>query len=152
MDNVQYFQDLYEGLKPHLNLNVAHSVPTPTPKPKSKMALSNSFLGKLDEWKTFSNHLTLYITANEASFPTDSDKILFAISCLDEGSAFKYMMQFVQKLKEAPALHPAIITNFQTFLSIMKETFGIQNANVITETQLLQCHQKGSAIDYTIKF
>ncbi|KAF9914460.1 hypothetical protein FBU30_002546, partial [Linnemannia zychae] len=61
-------------------------------------------------------------------------------------------MPFVKKLKEPAAYHPAIVTNFETFLSTMKDTFGIQNANVVAETQLYHLQQKGSAIDYTTKF
>lgn len=119
---------------------------------KGKMALPDAFSGKRDDWKVFSSHLTLYLTANAAAYPTDSDKILFAVSRLGDGSAFKYMMQFIPKLKDPVALRPSIITSFEQFLTTMKETFGVQNANVVAETQLLQLQQKGSAVDYTIKF
>jgi hypothetical protein len=91
-------------------------------------------------------------TANAAAYPTDADKILFAVSRLGDGSAFKYMMQFIPKLQDPVAFHPAIITSFDLFLSTMKETFGIQNANVVAETQPVQLQQKESAIDYTNKF
>lgn len=119
---------------------------------KGKMALPDAFSGKRDDWKVFSSHLTLYLTANAAAYPTDSDKILFAVSRLGDGSAFKYMMQFIPKLKDPVAFRPAIITSFEQFLTTMKETFGVQNANVVAETQLLQLQQKGSAVDYTNKF
>jgi hypothetical protein len=120
--------------------------------PKGKMALPTPFSGKRDDWKVFSSHLTLYLTANASAYPTDSDKIVFAVSRLGEGSAFKYMMQFIPKLSDPEAVRPAIITSFTVFMNTMKETFGVQNANVVSETQLLQLQQKDSAVDYTNKF
>jgi hypothetical protein len=120
--------------------------------PKGKMALPAPFSGKRDDWKVFSDHLTLYLTANNTAYPSDSDKIVFAVSRLGEGSAFKYMMQFIPKLTDPVALRPAIITSFEQFLSTMKDTFGVQNANIVAESQLLQLQQKGSAVDYVNKF
>ncbi|KAF9917457.1 Retrotransposon-derived protein peg10 [Linnemannia zychae] len=86
------------------DLKTARSDSELTPKTKGKMALPDSFSGKRDDWKTFASHLTLYLTANESLYPTDTDKITFAISRLGDGSAFKYMMQYIPKLKEPPAL------------------------------------------------
>ncbi|KAF9915653.1 hypothetical protein FBU30_001838 [Linnemannia zychae] len=123
IDDFQWYASIVYAIKD--DLSIAHSAPKNTPKSKNKMALPNPFSGKCNDWKTFLDHLTLYITANEASFPIDSDKILFTISHLGDGSAFKYMIQFIPKLKEPIALHPAIITNFQTFLAIIRETFGV---------------------------
>ncbi|KAF9914415.1 hypothetical protein FBU30_002566, partial [Linnemannia zychae] len=82
----------------------------------------------------------------------EKPKIVFTISLLEDGSAFKYMIPFVKKLKESTTYHPAIVTNFETFLSTMKDTFDIQNANMVAEMQLYHLEHKGSTIDYTTKF
>lgn len=119
---------------------------------KGKMALPEVFSGKREDWKVFASHLTLYLSSHKDSYPLDSDKITFAVSRLGNGSAFKYMMEFIPKLEGPVALRPPIVTNFTLFLKTMKDAFGVQNANVVSETQLLQLRQKGSAIDYTNKF
>jgi hypothetical protein len=126
--------------------------PTSTSTTKGKMALPEVFSGKREDWKVFASHLTLYFTAHKDAYPLDSDKITFAVSRLGNGSAFKYMSEFIPKLEGPVALRPPIVTNFDLFMKTMKETFGVQNANVVSETQLLQLRQKGSAVDYTNKF
>jgi hypothetical protein len=125
---------------------------TSSPSTKGKMALPEVFSGKREDWKVFASHLTLYLSAHKDSYPLDSDKITFAVSRLGNGSAFKYMMDFIPKLNGPVALRPPIVTNFDLFLKTMKDTFGVQNANVVSEAQLLQLRQKGSAVDYTNKF
>jgi hypothetical protein len=123
-----------------------------SPSTKGKMALPEVFSGKREDWKVFASHLTLYLSAHKDSYPLDSDKITFAVSRLGNGSAFKYMMEFIPKLDGPVALRPPVVTNFELFLKTMKDTFGVQNANVVSEAQLLQLRQKGSAVDYTNKF
>ncbi|KAK3809689.1 MAG: hypothetical protein J3R72DRAFT_505459 [Linnemannia gamsii] len=60
---------------------------------KTKVPAPTAFTGKREDWKTFSSHLSLYFTGNINQYPSDTDKILFAISRLGSGSAFKYMEQ-----------------------------------------------------------
>jgi hypothetical protein len=131
---------LTQALQPHANSSKP-KVPSPT-----------AFSGKRDDWKTFSSHLTLFFTVNESQYPTDTDKILFAISRLGEGSAFKYMEQFIPDFKKPAAARPMIISSYDTFLKTMSENFGVQNAHIVAEAQLRSLKQKGSAMDYTNKF
>jgi len=134
------------------DLEVSRPTSTSSPSTKGKMALPEVFSGKREDWKVFASHLTLYLSAHKDSYPLDSDKITFAVSRLGNGSAFKYMMDFIPKLNGPVALRPPVVTNFDLFLKTMKDTFGVQNANVVSEAQLLQLRQKGSAVDYTNKF
>lgn len=119
---------------------------------KPKIPTPDAFSGKREDWKSFSSRLSLFFTANESQHPKDSDKILYAISRLGDGSAFKYMEQFIPDFKKPAITRPMIISNYETFITTMSENFGVQNAHIIAEAQLRGLKQKGSAMDYTNKF
>jgi len=46
---------------------------------KPKVFLPDAFSGKREEWKSFLSHMTVFFTGNAGQYPTDTDKILFAI-------------------------------------------------------------------------
>lgn len=119
---------------------------------KSKVPAPSPFSGKREEWKTFSSHLSLYFTANSNQYPSDTDKILFAISRLGNGSAFKFMEQYIPDFNKPTATRPLLISNYDTFIDTLSENFGIQNAHVVAEAQLRSLQQRGSAMDYTNRF
>lgn len=119
---------------------------------KPKVPSPSEFTGKRENWKTFSSHLSLFFTANATLYPSDTEKILFAISRLGDGSAFKYMEQYIPDFQKSAAVRPLIISNYDTFMATMSENFGILNAHVVAEAQLRSLRQKGSAMDYTNKF
>jgi Retrotransposon gag protein len=119
---------------------------------KIKYPVPEAFTGKREDWKTFSNHLALYFKAHESLYTSSTDKILFAISRLGSGPAFKYMQNYIPLFQKPPAEQPGIITNYDLFIKTMAEHFGQQNAHLIAEVQMRQLHQKGSALDYTNKF
>lgn len=119
---------------------------------KSKVPAPSAFSGKREDWKTFSSHLSLYFTANTYQYPSDTDKILFAISRLGNGSAFKFMEQYIPDFQKPTATRPLLISNYDTFINTLSENFGIQNAHVVAEAQLRSLKQRGSAMDYTNKF
>jgi hypothetical protein len=132
-------------------LESAGTTTMPTPS-KSKVPAPTAFSGKREDWKTFSSHLSLFFTANTTQYPSDTDKILFAISRLGDGSAFKFMEQYIPDFKKPAATRPMIISSYDTFVDTLSENFGIQNAHVVAEAQLRSLKQKGSAMDYTNKF
>ncbi|KAG0310704.1 hypothetical protein BGZ99_000185, partial [Dissophora globulifera] len=68
------------------------------------------------------------------------------------GPAFKYMQNFIPSLQKPLAEQPGIITDYDLFSKTMAEHFGQQNAHFVTEVQMCQLYQKGSALDYTNKF
>jgi len=120
---------------------------------KPKVFLPDAFSGKREEWKSFLSHMTVFFTGNTGQYPTDTDKILFAISRLGkETSAFKYMEHYIPDFNKAPADRPSIICDWKVFLKTMTENFGAQNARVVAEAQLRALKQKGSAMDYTNRF
>lgn len=119
---------------------------------KPRVPPPSEFTGKRENWKTFSSHLSLFFTANAAQYPSDTEKILFAISRLGDGSAFKYMEQYIPDFQKPPEARPLVISNYNTFVTVMSENFGILNAHVVAEAQLRSLKQKGSAMDYTNKF
>ncbi|KAG0282881.1 hypothetical protein BGZ98_006564, partial [Dissophora globulifera] len=92
-----------------------------------------AFTGKREDWKTFSNHLALYFKAHESLYTSSMDKILFAISRLGSGPAFKYMQTYIPSLQKPPAERPGIITNYDLFIKTMAEHFGQQNAHLVAE-------------------
>lgn len=141
----------FEILRQTVSTNFNTAQPNTNPS-KPKVPTPALFSGKREDWKTFSSHLTLFFSANKAQYPTDHDKIQFAISRLGEGSAFKYMQQFIPDFDKAEALRPGIITNYGSFIKIMSENFGVQNAHIVAEAQLRSLKQKGSAMDYTNRF
>lgn len=119
---------------------------------KSKVPAPIAFSGKREDWKSFSSHLSLFFTANTSQYPSDNDKILFAISRLGNGSAFKFMEQYIPDFQKPAASRPMIISNYDTFINTLSENFGIQNAHVVAEAQLRVLKQKHSAMDYTNRF
>ena len=119
---------------------------------KPKVPAPTAFSGKREDWKTFSSHLSLFFTANTSLYPSDTDKILFAISRLGEGSAFKFMEQYIPDFQKPAATRPMIISRYDTFIETLSKNFGIQNAHVVAEAQLRSLKQRGSAMDYTNKF
>lgn len=134
------------------DLDAKLSVSTPALSTKPKVPTPAVFSGKREDWKTFVSHLSIFFTANAGLYSAASDKILFAISRLGEGSAFKYMEQHIPKFGLPSIERPLIICDYDLFIKTMSENFGIQNAHVVAEAQLRSLRQKGSAMDYTNKF
>ena len=116
---------------------------------KPKVPSPSEFTGKRENWKTFTSHLSLFFTANATQYPSDTEKILFAISRLGDGSAFKYMEQYIPDFQKPAASRPMTISSYDTFMATMSENFGILNAHVVAEAQLRTLRQKGSAMEYT---
>ncbi|KAI8595739.1 hypothetical protein EDD21DRAFT_28350, partial [Dissophora ornata] len=100
---------------------------------RSKYPVPDVFSGKREDWKTFSNHLTLYFKAQDVQYRTASGKILFAISRLGNGPAFKYMQTYISKFDKPAAEQPQIISNYEIFLKTMADNFGVQNAHLVAE-------------------
>ena len=119
---------------------------------KSKHPIPEAYSGKREDWKTFSNHLTLYFEANKSQYRSQTEKIVFVISRLGNGPAFKYMQAYIPLLSKSSADHPQILCNYHLFLKTMADNFGMQNAHLVAEAQLRTLRQKGSALDYSNKF
>lgn len=121
---------------------------------RKKIPTPEAFSGKREDWKSFSNHLSLYFTASGTDYSTDSDKIVFAVSRLGDTSAFRYMETYLEEFS-LPTDDPdrsSMTTNYRHFSNTMRKTFGIQNADVVAGAQLRSLRQRGSAMDYTTKF
>jgi hypothetical protein len=124
----------------------------PSAPTKTKLPTPAPFTGERADWKSFLSHLTVYFTANSAQYAKDSDKILFAISRLGSGSAFKFMEPYILDFAKPLPQRPMMISDYATFVKTMSDSFGVQNTHVVAETALRALHQKGSALDYTTKF
>ena len=134
-----------------LKVNSTPISPPTTPRPRA--ALPEVFSGKREDWKSFKSHLDLFFMTHGSAYPTDSDKIMFAISRLGtDTSAFKMMETYIPKFRGLPELRPALITNLEVFLDFMNKNFGVVNSHIVAEISLRNLKQKGSALDYTNKF
>ncbi|KAF9969622.1 hypothetical protein BGZ75_002724, partial [Mortierella antarctica] len=52
------------------------------PAPKPKIDSPEKFSGKREDWKSFQSQLELFFLAQGSQYPTDTAKIMFAISRL----------------------------------------------------------------------
>jgi len=110
------------------------------------------FSGKREDWKAFQSRLELYFLNTASLYPTDANKIMFAISRLGDTPAFKYMEKHIPSFKLPEEERPILISQLDVFFKSMSKTFGVTNAHVLAESQLRALIQKGSALDYTNRF
>ena len=134
-------------------LGSADTYPPATTPPKVKMPAPAEFSGKRPDWKTFIGHMNVYFTGSPKIYSTDSDKILYTISCLGDNAAFKYMQRYIADFEKPLTERPDMIKDYSHFCKIMKKTFGVQNADIVAEAQLTRLTQgTGSTLDYTNRF
>jgi hypothetical protein len=122
------------------------------PVSKPKIDSPEKFSGKREDWKSFQSQLELFFLAQGSQYPTDTAKIMFAISRLGDTAAYKYMEKHIPAFKLDDEERPTIISNIDKFWSVMTRNFGVTNAHIVAESQLRALRQKGSALDYTNKF
>jgi hypothetical protein len=120
---------------------------------KPRSALPDAFSGKREDWKSFQSRLDLFFLTHDSAYPTDSDKILFAISRLGtDTAATKLMEPYIPKFRDSIELRPPLISDLKTFFTYMSKNFGVTNSHIVAEINLRNLKQKGSALDYTNKF
>ena len=54
---------------------------------KKKLKTPTPYTGRREELRKFLQEVKIYLLANSDAYPTDTDKILFVISYMSEGSA-----------------------------------------------------------------
>ena len=143
-----YRDDMLASMKTLIEVSPAKSSTSPSPKFEPPAVFS----GKREDWKTFQSRLELYFLNTDSLYPTDANKIMFAISRLGDTPAFKYMEKHIPSFKLPEEEQPKIICQLDVFFKSMSKTFGVTNAHVLAESQLRAVTQKGSALDYTNKF
>ena len=119
---------------------------------KPRVDSPEKFSGKREDWKSFRSQMELFFLAQSSQYPTDTTKIMFAMSRLGDTAAYKYMEKHIPAFKLDEEDRPTIISDIEKFWSIMTKNFGVTNAHIVAESQLRALKQKGSALDYTNKF
>ncbi|KAG0195523.1 hypothetical protein BGX33_003112, partial [Mortierella sp. NVP41] len=108
-----------------------------------------AFNGKREDWKPFKSRLHFYFLKNKSL--TDTNKIHYAISRLGDTATFKYMQRYADDFDKPIAERPMIISQYTTFLSSLGQAFGVVNAHLVSEANLRNLKQRGSAQDYILK-
>ncbi|KAK5823039.1 hypothetical protein F5H01DRAFT_317587 [Linnemannia elongata] len=135
-----YRDDMLASMKTLIEVSPAKSSTSPSPKFEPPAVFS----GKREDWKTFQSRLELYFLNTDSLYPTDANKIMFAISRLGDTPAFKYMEKHIPSFKLPEEEQPKIICQLDVFFKSMSKTFGVTNAHVLAESQLRALTQKGS--------
>lgn len=143
-----YRDDMLASMKAMIEVSPAKPSTSPSPKFEAPALFS----GKREDWKAFQSRLELYFLNSASLYPTDANKIMFAISRLGDTPAFKYMEKHIPSFKLPDEERPILISQLDVFFKSMSKTFGVTNAHVLAESQLRGLTQKGSALDYTNKF
>lgn len=143
-----YRDDMLASMKAMIDVAPAKTTTSSSPKYEAPAVFS----GKREDWKAFQSRLELYFLNTASQYPTDANKIMFAISRLGDTPAFKYMEKHIPSFKLPEEERPNLICQLDTFFKSMSKTFGVTNAHVLAESQLRGLSQRGSALDYTNKF
>jgi len=143
-----YRDDMLASMKAMIDVAPAKTSTSSNPKFEAPAVFS----GKREDWKAFQSRLELYFLNTASQYPTDANKIMFAISRLGDTPAFKYMEKHISSFKLPEEERPNLICQLDVFFKSMSKTFGVTNAHVLAESQLRTLSQKGSALDYTNKF
>jgi hypothetical protein len=143
-----YRDDMLASMKAMIEVSPAKSSTSSSPKFEAPAVFS----GKREDWKAFQSRLELYFLNTASLYPTDANKIMFAISRLGDTPAFKYMEKYIPSFKLPEEERPNLICQLDVFFKSMSKTFGVTNAHVLAESQLRGLSQRGSALDYTNKF
>jgi hypothetical protein len=143
-----YRDDMLASMKAMIEVSPAKSSTSSNPKFEAPAVFS----GKREDWKAFQSRLELYFLNTASLYPTDANKIMFAISRLGDTPAFKYMEKHIPSFKLPEEERPILISQLDVFFKSMSKTFGVTNAHVLAESQLRGLTQKGSALDYTNRF
>jgi hypothetical protein len=150
-----HFKEAMDTLRSDMsnNINTVTQASRTSSPAKPRLALPEVFSGKREEWKSFQARVDLFFVANDSTYPTDTDKILFAISRLGpDTAATKMMERYVPSFRKPADERPNMICNLDVFWNYMTKNFGVLNSHVVAEISLRNLKQKGSALDYTNKF
>jgi hypothetical protein len=99
--------------------------------------LHNAFSGKHEDWKSFQLRLDLFFLTHESAYPTEANKVLFAIFRLGTDTAASKLMElYIPKFHDPIELRPPLISNLKVFLTYMSKNFGITNSHVVAEINL----------------
>jgi uncharacterized coiled-coil protein SlyX len=143
-------KDLRQAMET-LRTELSPSQTTVVPKPR--IALPDVFSGKREDWKSFQSRLDLFFVAHDTAYPSDTDKILFAISRLGtDTAASKSMERYIPNFRLPAEQRPALLCNLNDFFLHMSKSFGVTNSHLVAEIAIRNLKQKGSALDYTNKF
>jgi hypothetical protein len=104
------------------------------------------FEGKKTELQDFISQLRVYFRAQPTKFRNDTARCLAATQFL-RGTAYKY---FQPMLNEEPL--PACLTNFESFIAQLQQTFGDPNETRTAARQLSTLRQIASVANYITEF
>ncbi|KAG0285274.1 hypothetical protein BGZ97_007871 [Linnemannia gamsii] len=72
-----------------------------------------------------------------SAYPTEANKVLFAIFRLGTDTAASKLMElYIPKFHDPIELRPPLISNLKVFLTYMSKNFGITNSHVVAEINL----------------
>ena len=103
---------------------------------KDFAAKPDTFEGK--DVVKFIRSLRLFIEANDVAFDTDKKKVLFALSCMKDGTAGEWAQNFTDG-----AFESGTWGTFTEFVDGLKEAFGEPNAEKDAQIKL-EAHKQGS--------
>jgi len=141
------FREALETLRNDMsnNINIVAQASRISSPAKPRLALPEVFSGKREEWKSFQSRVDLFFVANDSAYPTDTDKILFAISRLGpDTAATKMMERYIPSFRKPASERPNMICSLDVFWTYMSKNFGVLNSHVVAEISLRNLKQKGS--------
>jgi hypothetical protein len=134
-----------------LRNNQSTATPSHSSRPTKHLNKPPEFDGRDKHFCTkFISHVNLYVTANPILFPTDRDKIAFAVSYL-RGQAFDWFEPHLLKSEEDKA-KDELLNNYDTFTKALVRDLGDPDRKRNITTQLQNLRQLGSAASYSTKF
>jgi Retrotransposon gag protein len=126
---------------PHMAQPVAPPV-APAPS-RVKVAVPDEFNGNVDTTDRFVKQLGLYFLARHADFPTDMDRVIFALSYMKGGTASAWADQVTGDILEGRMPFVA----YADFIKAVTERFGDPDAGATARRKLELARQSNRSVD-----
>jgi hypothetical protein len=131
---------------PPPNLNPVPPVLPPPAQLKIKIATPDTFTGDRNKADSFLSQLYLYFNARPADFPTDGQRILFALSYMKGGTAGPWADRFVEQVE---AGQPPAQT-WADFRESFRRTFADPDPGATARLRMSQLRQGTRVVDLYI--
>ena len=114
----------------------------PTPSPV-KIAVPDEFNGNIDATDHFVKQLGLYLLARPTDFPTDRERVIFALSYMKGGMAGMWADQVAGEILEGRMPY----VDYADFIKAVTERFGDPDAGTTARRKLELVHQGDRSVD-----
>ena len=129
-----------------------HDLPAPTSTAKPfRHSSPPEFSGKRSEYSDFVGQLDLYFLLNERTFPSDRQRVLFAVSRL-RGMAYKWAEPKVKEYKMGGATVVPWMEDYGLFVAELEKIYGDGNLVATAERQILVLKQTHGVQAYVTAF